>query len=168
MSAIKLSPEETDTDVNIQKLDKIVLQAKIIRDRQIIQTQLKENALTKARRTHQQILTNIAKSPFKAEEEFSHTSAEISKAMQALDKTIFLQSKQAYLQDNYQTLFVANYPTATAENLSNPVITFTKETEFKLIFKMQCTENDGGRPLNMVMFYSYDKNTGRWNFYSEK
>ncbi|TKB24883.1 hypothetical protein FCL47_16720 [Desulfopila sp. IMCC35006] len=164
----KAMAKEVDTDVNIQKLDRIILQAKIIRDRQILETQLKDNALAKARRTYQQILTNIAKSSLKGEEEFSNTSAETSKAMQALDKKIFLQSKEAYLQNNYQTLFVANYPNATAENLSNPVITFTKETAFKLVFKMQCTENDGGRPLNMVMFYSYDKNTGRWSFYSEK
>ena len=161
-------PRETDTDVNIQKLDRIILQAKIIRDRLTIQTLLKDDALAKARRTYQQILSNIAKSPLRAEEEFSNTSAEISKTMQALDKKIFLQSKESYLKDNYQALFVAVYPTATAENLSNPIISFIKETAFKLVFKMQCTENDGGRPLNMVMLYSYDKNTGRWNFYSEK
>ena len=165
---IKAIPRESETDANIQKLDRIILQAKIIRDRQIIQTLLKDDALAKARRTYQQILTNIAKSPFKAEEEFSNTSAEISKTMQALDKKIFLQSKETYLKDNYQALFVAVYPTSAAENLSNPVISFIKETAFKLVFKMQCTENDGGRPLNMVMFYSYDKNTGRWSFYSEK
>ncbi len=164
----KAIPKEIDTDVNIQKLDRIILQAKIIRDRQTLQALLKDNALTKVRRTYQQILTNIAKSSLSAEEEFRTTSAEISKAMQTLDKKIALQSKEAYLHDNYQALFVANYPSATTENLSNPIITFTKETEFKLVFKMQCTENDGGRPLNMVMFYSYDKNTGRWSFYSEK
>lgn len=164
----KAIPRETDTDVNIQKIDRIILQAKIIRDRQTIQTLLKDNALAKARRMYQQILTNIAQSSFRAEEEFSNTSAEISKTMQALDKKIFLQSKETYLKDNYQALFVAIYPTAAAENLSNPVISFIKETAFKLVFKMQCTENDGGRPLNMVMLYSYDKNTGRWSFYSEK
>ncbi len=161
-------PQETDTNANIVKLDRIILQAKIIRDRQLVQAQLKENALTKARNTQQQILTNIAGSPLKAEDEFSRTSIEISKAQQALDRKIYLQSKQAYLLENYQVLFIANYPTATADNLSNPVINFTKETTGKLIFKMQCTENDGGRPLNMVMFYSYDKKTGEWSFYSEK
>ena len=75
-----------DTDVNIQKLDRIILQAKIIRDRQILEAQLKDNALAKARRIYQQILTNIAKSSLKAEEEFSNTKAETSKAIQALDK----------------------------------------------------------------------------------
>ncbi len=161
-------PQETDTDANIVKLDRIILQAKIIRDRQLLQVQLKENALTKARNTQQQILTNIAQSSLKTEEEFSRTSMETSKALQTLDRKIYLQSKQAYLQENYQVLFAANYPTATAENLSNPIINFTRETPGKLIFKMQCTENDGGRPLNMVLFYSYDKKTGEWSFYSEK
>lgn len=164
----KTIPQETDTDTNIQKLDRIILQAKIIRDRQTIQALEKEKAFTKIRRTYQQILTNIAKSPVRAEEEFISTSAEINKAMQALDKKIFLQSKEAYLQDNYQSLFTANYPTATAENLSNPIILLAKDTAAKLIYKMQCTENDGSRPLNLVMFYSYDKKTDKWSFYSEK
>lgn len=164
----KSLPEETDTNANIQKLDRIILQAKIIRDRQLVQLQLKENGLAKARNTQQQILTNIARSPLRAEEEFSRTSLEITKAQQALENKIYLQDKLAYLQDNYQALFVANYPTSTAENLSNPIINFTKETPTKLIFKMQCTENDGGRPLNMVMFYSFDKKTSQWSFYSEK
>lgn len=163
----KSIPQETDTDANIVKLERIILQAKIIRDRQLVQVQLKENALTKARNSQQQILTNIARSPLKAEEEFKRTTIEISKAQQALDRKIYLQSKQGYLQENYQALFVANYPTAVAQNLSNPIINFIKETPAKLIYKMQCTENDGGRPLNLVMFYSYDKKTAQWSFYSE-
>ena len=112
-------------------------------------------------------VTNIEKSPFRSEEEFSKTKTEINKAIQSLDEKIYQTKKIEYLTDNYQSLFVANYPTASPENLSNPLITNTKETDSKLVFRMQCTENDGGRPLTLVMLYAYDKKTGRWSLFSE-
>jgi len=167
LSGSKVIPGEIDSDLNIQKLTRIILQATIIRDRELIQTLLKNDDVVKARRTYQQIVNAITHSSFGAEEEFVKTSAEINTAIQQLDKKIFLDKKTEYLKNNYQQLFIANYPTAIPENLTNPVISNTKETESKLVFRMQCTENGGGRPLNLVMFYAYDKKSGKWSFYSE-
>lgn len=167
LSSKQSSPSPTDSDINIQKLARIILQASIIRDRQIVQTLLEKNDLVNAKRTYQKIIANIANSSFGPEEEFINTTAEISTSIQSLDEQIALMEKMAYLNDNYQTLFVANYPAAIAENLTNPVINSTKETKSKLVFRMQCTENDGGRPLTLVMFYAYDKKTGRWSLFSE-
>lgn len=163
----KAMPKQTGSDANILKLSRIILQASIIRDRQTIQALLEKDDLAKVRNTYQQIITNITKSSFSNEEEFVTTKAEISTALQKLDEKISLLKKEEYLKENYQTLFIANYPTAIPENLTNPLIVKTKETDSKLIFKMQCTENDGGRPLTLVMFYAYDKKTGKWSFYSE-
>jgi ubiquitin-protein ligase len=160
-------PNETDPDNNIRKLARIILQASLIRDRQTIQTLLDKNDLVNARRTYQQIITGIANSSFGAEKEFINITAEISTAKQSLDEKIFLMKKMAYLKDNYQTLFIANYPATIPENLTNPVISSTKETPSELVFRMQCTENDGGRPLTLVMFYAFDKTTGRWSLFSE-
>ncbi|MGW8194601.1 MAG: hypothetical protein ACWGOX_10085, partial [Desulforhopalus sp.] len=60
-----------------------------------------------------------------------------------------------------------NYPATAAEKLVNPVIKFTRETPTDLVFKLQCTESGGSRPLTLVMFYAYNKKTGQWNFFSE-
>jgi ubiquitin-protein ligase len=158
---------ETDSDLNIRKLARIILQASIIRDRQTIQTLLEKNDLVKARSVYQQILTVIANSTFKTEKEFSNTTAVIGKAAQALDQKIIVMKRVEYLQENYQSLFVANYPEAIPEKLTNPVISNTKETDSELVFRMQCTENSSGRPLTLVMFYAYDKKTGQWRLFSE-
>ncbi len=158
---------EQDSDINIQKLSKIILQASIIRDRQAVQTLLENNELANAKRIYQQTLSNISKSTFRTEKEFSDTTSEIRTAIKSLDDKISLTKKIEYLKANYQTLFIANYPMAIPENLTNPVINKTKETESKLVFKMQCTENDGGRPLTLVMYYAYEKKTGHWNLFSE-
>ncbi len=158
---------ETVSNLNIRKLARIILQASIIRDRQSIQALLEKNDLVKTRQIYQQIINNIAKSPFKAEQEFVDTTSESSKAMSSLDQKIFLLKREEYLKDNYQSLFIANYPAAIPEKLSNPVISSAKENETAFVFKLQCTETSGGRPLTLVMYYAYNKNTGEWSLVSE-
>jgi hypothetical protein len=167
LAGIQSVSGETYPDMNIRKLDRIILQASIIRDRQAIQTLLDNNELAKAKQTYQQILNDIAASSFQAEQEFAETTTEINTALQSLEEKIYLTDKLEYLKNNFQSLFVANYPSAVPENLSNPIVSKTKETDSQLIFRMQCTETGGGRPLALVMFYSYDKKTGRWSFFSE-
>jgi ubiquitin-protein ligase len=158
---------ETDSDSNIRKLDRIILQASIIRDRQAIQAMLENDDFMNARRTYLQIINAIKNSSFRTEEEFINTSAETSTAIKSLDEKMFQLTKVKYLKDNYQSLFTANFPAAIPENLTNPQVTNTKETESKLVFRMQCTEKGRGRPLTLVMFYAYDKRTGKWSFHSE-
>lgn len=159
-------PLESSSNINIQKLARIILQATIIRDRQTADKQLADNELNKARLTYHQILSAIDQSHLKKEEEFSKVSAEVGKALEELDKRIYLSAKEDYLRENYQKLFAANYPSSIPGNLTNPVVSHTRETGSKLIFRMQCTET-GSRPLTLVMFYAYDTKTAQWSLFSE-
>ncbi len=156
-----------DSDINILKLARIILQSSIIRDRQTVQTLLENNEFAQARRIYRHIITNITGSALRAEEEFLKTETEIKTAMQALDEKLFLSEKLDYLKNNFQSLFVANYTSAPPANLTNPVVSNTKKTESQLIFRMQCTETGGGRPLTLVMFYAYDLKKGTWSLFSE-
>jgi hypothetical protein len=158
---------ESGSDLNIRKLDRIILQASIVRDRQPIETLIENNELAKARDIYQQILSDIAMSSFEREDEFAKTIIEISKAMQSLDQKMYQMKRIEYLKENYQSLFVANYPSAVPERLTNPVISNTKDTDSTMVFRMQCTESGGGRPLTLVMFYAYDKKTGQWSLFSQ-
>jgi len=158
---------ELDSNINVRKLTRIILQASIIRDQQKIDTLLEKDELVGVRHLYQKILGKIANSSFATEPEFTKTYGELSTALKAVDQKIYVQKKVAYLLDNYQSLFIANYPSANPENLTNPVVTSSKETESKLVFKMQCTELGGGRPLTLVMYYAYDKKTGKWALFSE-
>ncbi len=164
---IQTTPSQTESDINVQKLNRIILQASIIRDRQTIRTLLENEDFKKARQIYQQILKTIAASPFSTESEFIDTTEEIKAAMRALDEQLALMKKIEYLKINYQPLFTANYPAAVPENLSNPVISKTKETDSKIVFRMQCTETSGGRSLSLVMFYAFNKSTGKWSLYSD-
>jgi hypothetical protein len=111
------------------------------------------------------ILSMISHSDFTRENEFIETQDEIAASIKGLNHKILLQNKIQYLKENYQHLFATNYPATTPESLAKPLITLSKEEPGKFIFKMQCTEVGRGRPLTLVMYYAYNLNTHKWNFY---
>ena len=159
----------TDAQITRNKIDRIILQTTIIRDRQAAKTQQEDKKdLPAARNIYRRMVANINNSSFAAEPEFLETKKTSIATIQELDDKIYKAEKELYLKNSYRTLFVANYPTAIPENLINPTITFVKEADGKMIFKMQCTETGQGRPLTLVMFYAYDKGSNRWDFFSEK
>ncbi len=157
----------TDADEHLKKLSKIILQALIVRDRQAATGHVEKNELSTARGIYRQLIDRIDKSPFSKEGEFLAAKKDAVAAVQTLDEKIFIAEKSKYLEDQYRSLFAANYPAAVAENLINPIISFTKDSGDKAVFRMQCTETGGGRPLTLVMYYAFDRKNGRWEFHTQ-
>jgi ubiquitin-protein ligase len=158
----------SDAKSNRRKIDRIVLQAAIIRDRQAAKIEQEEKKdLAAAMRHYQQIVAAINNSAFGGEGEFAQVKKDTVAAIQGLEAKIYEADKEQYLKDNFKTIFVGNYPTAIPENLINPVINYVREVDGKMIFKMQCTDSGGSRPLTLVMFYSYEKTTNRWHLFAE-
>lgn len=158
-----------DAQFTRKKIDRIILQTMVIRDRQAAQSaEIDKKDPTSARNIYRQLVATLNKSGFADEEEFAEIKKTSLVAIEGLDKKIYLQDKENYLKDNFRSLFQENYPAAVAENLSNPQVTFIREADNKLIFKMQCNETGQGRPLTLIMFYSYEKTTKLWQFHSEQ
>lgn len=154
------------SDVNVKKLARISLQASIIKERQAAKKQLEKKNLSAARNTYRKVISIIEHSSFSKDPEFKEIAAETRGMVKSLDQEIFLDQKQKYLETNFKKLFARNYPSTVPEKLSNPVITFIKETPSKLLFKLQCLEKSGSRPLSLIMFYAYDKKKKSWDFSS--
>lgn len=160
--------DATKIDINRKKLGKIMLQASIIRDKQTVKSQLQNKELHEAGKLYNQILESIEGSTYSSEEEFVRAREEIHSTLEDLNHQIYISEKEAYLRENFQSLFVSNYPAAVRENLRQPVISYVKEVSGKLLFRMQCTEKRrGSRPLTLVMFYAYDKVNGQWELSTE-
>lgn len=160
--------DPTDSRQHSEKLGRIVLQASIIRDRQIAKQQRKEKNLQEQRDRYKQILANIEHSQFAGEKEFATTRKEISASLKVVEEEIYVAGLEDYLIENYQQFFNANYPTATPENLTNPTVSFIRQTPEALVYKMQCTEIGQGRPLTLVMYYAYNKKRKSWSLVDEK
>ena len=159
-----LNPQ--DLEQNREKLTRIMLQASIIRDRQIVDRLVKEENWSEAEKSLLLLIETINKSPAGKEKEFQTILAESNKKIKEFKDKLYIADKIKYLEDNFQTLFSENYPAAAPETLTSPVITFIKDAGDKLIFKLQCTEEGRGRPLKLVMFYSYSESTKNWAFHS--
>lgn len=156
-----------DVEPNRQKLSRIILQARIVRDRQLAAHHLENNDMPAAVKTYRQLIENIKDSSFSGESEFRKTKNEIAATIVTLDEQIYIADKAQYLKDEYQTIFIANYPNAILNNLVNPTITFARDSGDKLIFKMQCTES-GERPLTLILYYAFDKKSSRWEQFSDQ
>jgi len=151
-----------------RKLDRLILQSSIIRDRQIADRNRAAGDLAGTQVHLQKIINAIAVSAFQDDPEFQEITNETKKAQQELKETIFLQEKQTYLTDNFLKFFMESYPAAAPETLSNPQATFEKRIGRLYLFKLQCTESRRGRPLKLIMFYTYDPDSRRWQFYNIK
>lgn len=154
---------EAKSNVNRKKLNKIILQASIIRDQQSIKSMLSNDELHSARDAYKNLLALIENSSLSGETEFSKAKKDIQSQIEKLQGKIYIADKQEYLEQNYQDLFSTNYENAVRENLTAPVVKLTKETPSSLVFRLQCTEKRRGRSLTLVMFYSYDKKSGQWS-----
>lgn len=150
------------------KLDRIILQSAIIRDRQTADRHKSEGDGKKADLYLQKVIDTIDSSSFAKEPEFAKIATETHKAKEELKQELFIKGKEQYLVDNFLKFFMDNYPAATPETLSNPVATFEKRLGQLYLFKLQCTESGRGRPLKLIMYYTYDPGNGRWHFYSDK
>ena len=157
-----------DAQFTRRKIDRIILQTMVIRDRQAAQTaEMDQKDPVAARNVYRQLVKILSNSAFASEEEFAEVKKSSLAAIESLDRKIYLNERERYLRDNFRQLFQQNYPAAVSENLTNAQVSFVKEAQGKLIFKMQCQETGQGRPLTLVMFYAYDKGANIWAFYSE-
>lgn len=142
------------------------MQSAIIRDRQIADRNKAADKVALTQSYLQKVVDTIKASSFANDPEFQEIVAETQKAQQEIKESLYIQDKEQYLVDNYATLFLENYPAAAPETLSNPMATFEKRLGRLYLFKLQCTESGRGRPLKLIMYYTYDPDNKRWKFYS--
>lgn len=157
--------KRTNNNDSRKKLSRVVLQASIIRDQQIVASLLKTNAFDQAIKKLQTIDKTISNSEFKSDEEFQATTKETREAIADIKSQKLLADLTTYLMDNYQKLFTKNYSTINADYLKDPVITFVSREGQNFLFKMKCKEISQGRPTILLMHYMYNKNSDSWRFY---
>ncbi len=163
----KLLSQINTTDSR-EKLSRIMLHASIIRDKQDIAKFLKseeyEPALVKLR----DIQKSISESSFAELPEFATISKEAAEQISDAEKELQVIKQTAYLTDNFEELFLKHYPAAKRSKLSTPKVEYLKKIGDSLLFRMQCTETAGGRPLRLQMDYLYSPANDSWLFYTEE
>lgn len=150
------------------KLSRIMLHASIIRDKQDVAKHLKSEKYGPALAKLHNIKESIAASSFAAQPEFQIILQDISNQIQDAEKQLIINEKTAYLLENFNALFLKHYPAAVHSILTSPKVEYLKKIENKFLFRMQCTEESGGRPIRLQMNYLYSPANGKWEFYSDE
>ncbi|MBU1232665.1 MAG: hypothetical protein KKD01_13305 [Proteobacteria bacterium] len=158
---------QINTKDSRDKLSRIMLHASIIRDKQDAAKYLKSEKYGPALAKLQNIKESITASPFVALPEFQTVLQDISSQINAAEKQLLIIEKTTYLLDNFNSLFIKHYPAAAHSVLSSPKVEYLKKIGNKLLFRMQCTEESGGRPIRLQMNYLYSPASEQWEFYSE-
>jgi len=158
---------QTSTEENRKKLARIMLQASVIRDKQDAARHLKEKQYNEAVEKLTAIIDSISASEFSSDDEFSAVLDEAQQSIEQAEKDKSLSDKIAYLEANFEELFTRHYAGSPPESLIEREVVFEKQMDSKLLFRLQCVEVGRGRPLQLVMKYTYDKNSGTWQFYSD-
>jgi len=158
---------QANTEENRKKLARIMLQASVIRDKQDAARHLKEKQYDQAVAKLTTIIDSVSTSEFSGEDEFSTVSDEAQQSIEKAEKDKLLSDKISYLEDNFEELFTKHYSGSPPESLVEREVVFEKKMDSKLLFRLQCVEVGRGRPLQLVMKYTYDQNSGAWRFYSD-
>ncbi len=150
------------------KLSRIMLHAAIIKDKQDAAKFLKSKEYPSAIEKLKNIQSSITNSQFAELAEFQTILHEIASQIKDAEKQSILIEQTTYLTDNFEKLFLKHYPAARRSILSAPTVEYLKNIGDKLLFRMQCTETSGGRPLRLQMDYLYSPTSGVWTFYTEE
>ncbi len=159
--------KQANTEENRKKLARIMLQASLIRDKQDAARHLKEKEFDQAIDKLQAMINSISASEFNSEVEFKTISEETEQSIVQAEADELLASKIEYLEVNFEELFTRHYSGSPPESLIEREVVFEKKMDSKLIFRLQCVEVGRGRPLQLVMKYTHDLNSGEWRFYSD-
>ena len=159
--------KQTNTEENRKKLGRIMLQASIIRDNQDAARHLKEQEFNQAITKLEAVMATIAASEFKGEPEFEAIRQEAAQSIEQAKTDKLMADKITYLEENFEELFTKHYSGSPPESLKERTVVFEKQMGSRLLFRLQCVEVGRGRPLQLVMKYTHDLNTGKWEFYRD-
>ena len=153
-----------NSQLNRNKLLRIILQAKIIKGKQTAQQAINQKHFMDAIAQYQQVEQMIKATPFATEDNFVKMTAFIDNEILSLEKLALIEKQRQYLLIHFVDIFLQHYPAATEETLISPVIIFVAEDKDNFVYKIQATEIGRGQPLSLVMFYAYHQPSKKWHF----
>ncbi|MDX9834733.1 MAG: hypothetical protein RBT36_05885, partial [Desulfobulbus sp.] len=74
----------------------------------------------------------------------------------------------AWLEENFKTLFLANYPTFEGSELLQPRAILLKKIGRDRVFTFSCVECSQGSSSKLELLYRFNAKTGRWSAYKEE
>ena len=81
---------------------------------------------------------------------------------------VTLKERIAWLEEHFEEIFRANYPTSQGSKLLQPKAIFLKKIDNKPVFTVNCLERSQGSSFKLELNYVFDIGTGKWSVYKER
>ncbi len=91
----------------------------------------------------------------------------INEKMEKQQELLTLNEKTTWLEEHFEEIFRANYPTFKGSKLLQPKADFLKKVGNKMIFSLTCLERSQGSSSKLELSYQFDSSTGKWSVYND-
>lgn len=91
----------------------------------------------------------------------------ISEKIEKQQQLIVQNEKIAWLEEHFEEIFRANYPTFRGSKLVQPKATFLRKAGNRLIYSLTCVERSQGSSSKLELNYQFDTATGKWSVYHD-
>ncbi len=148
------------------EISRIILKIIILQHQQTSARLLKKKQFDQSLQTLNSLIKTIQTSRFSSEEKFKEEIEEIQQTIEDIQYRYLVATGEEALKQNYQTLFVEQYPGTTPRSLSKVKITFVERRGDELLYNIQCVKSTGGGSARLVLDYFYNVKTKEIRFYS--
>ncbi len=95
----------------------------------------------------------------------------MQKVSSQIDKNqeqLAMNKKTTWLEEHFEEIFRANYPTFQGSKLVQPKAEFLKKVDGKMVFTLSCIERSQGSSSKLELSYMFDEGTEKWGMYTGK
>lgn len=158
---------ETMLDESLSKIEKTLLLVKIaqVQDQVLVAEGKGDGAgvLTQSK----EIQRMIRASKFAEDPSMKAVLQKVNERIDKQQELIAQNEKIQWLEEHFEEIFRANYPTFRGSKLSQPKAVFAKKIGSKSIYTLTCVERSQGSSSKLELHYMFDAGTGKWAVYSE-
>lgn len=91
----------------------------------------------------------------------------INEKIEKQQELLVQNEKIAWLEEHFEEIFRANYPTFKGSKLMQPKAIFLKRIGNKNIFTLTCLERSQGSASKLELNYQFDSSNGKWSVYND-
>ncbi|WP_028317640.1 hypothetical protein [Desulfobulbus elongatus] len=170
--ALDLLASEPETAENAlgesrSKIDKTLLMVKIahLQDQALVAEGQGDTAAVLAR--YRDIQRLIKESAHQDDPAVRTVAQKINEKIDKQQDLLLQNEKIAWLEEHFEEIFRANYPTFKGSRLSQPKAVFLKKIGGRMVFNLTCLERSQGSSSKLELNYQFDTASRKWSAYHD-
>jgi ubiquitin-protein ligase len=171
-NALNLLVSEPDSAENVLgeslgKIEKTLLMVKIAQIQDLALVAEGKADTTAVLAHYKEIQQLIKTSNHQADPAVKTVLQKINEKVEKQQELVGQNEKIVWLEEHFEEIFRANYPTFKGSKLLQPKAVFVKKLNNKMVFTLTCLERSQGSASKLELNYQFDSNTGKWSTYND-